>query len=160
MPFQSNVNVYQAPGIAGDFFDDSPRRVAGAIITSGGIVGNAVTYVNAATDPMQVQGGGASGFAGIIVNGKELIRANAGLSASLAVADETIAPVCTMGHIWVTVNTDIAVGYVGAYDSATGAIAGFATSAAATSGGYVVIDKSKFVAVNATSGGLAVLELN
>ena len=156
---QNTVNVMQTPGIPGDFYDDSPRRVRPAIITSGATIGNAVTFVNAATDPAQVVGGGSGTFGGIVVNGKELVRVG-GLSASLAVSAGAVAPVATMGHVWVTVDTDTTVGYVAAFDSATGAIGGYATSAAATSGGKIVIDGAKFVEVNATSGGLAVLELN
>lgn len=157
MPFQSSVNVYQAPGMAGDFFDDSPRRVH-SVITSGAIVGNAGTYVNAASDPMQVKGGGSAGFAGVFVNGKELVR-SAGLSAGLTLKDNSIAPVCQMGRVWVTVNNDVQVGYVAAFDSSTGALYGYADSATATSGGKVVIPNGTFEIVNATSGTLAVLEL-
>ena len=157
MPFQSSVNVYQTPGIAGDFFDDSPRRVHD-VITSGAIVGNAATYINAASDPMKVQGGGSDGFAGIIVNGKELLRTS-GLSAGLSVKDNSVAPICQMGRVWVTVKNDVTVGYVAAFDSSTGDLYGYATSAAATSGGKVVIPNGTFEIVNATSGTLAVLEL-
>ena len=103
---QNTVNVMQAPGIPVGFYDDSPRRVRPAIITSGALIGNAVTYVNAATDPQQVIGGGSGPFGGIVVNGKELVRVG-GLSASLAVSAGSIAPVATMGHVWVAVKNDI-----------------------------------------------------
>lgn len=158
MPFQSSVNVYQAPGVPGDFFDDSPRRVHGVVVSGGAVIGNAATYINAASDPMQVKGGGSAGFAGVIVNGKELVR-SAGLSASLALKDNTVAPVCQMGRVWVTVKNDVSVGYVAAFDSSTGDLYGYADSATATSGGKVVIPNGTFEIVNATSGTLAVLEL-
>lgn len=156
MPFQSSVNVYQTPGIAGDFFDDSPRRVTG-MIASGGVVGKVATYVSENTDPMQVTAGGSGSFAGIFVNGKELLR-NSGLSAGLAIRDNSIAPVCDFGHIWVQVANDVVVNNVAAYDSA-GAIYGYADSATATSGGKLVIPNATFKFFNATSGTMAVVEL-
>ncbi len=158
MATQSNVFEFQTPGMPGDFYDNSAQFTHGAIVTSGGVIGNAATYVDAATDPRRVQGGGSGLFAGIIVNGKELIRAN-GLSAGLTLASESIAPVCEMGNIWVKVETAVQPGYVAAFDSSTGAIGGYATSAAATSGGKVVIPGGEFVITTASSGGMAVLRL-
>lgn len=158
MAIQNTVYEFQTPGIPGDFFDNSAQFTHGAIVTSGGVIGNAVTYVDAAADPRRVQGGGSGLFAGIIVNGKELIRAN-GLSAGLEVGSETIVPVCNHGNIWVKVDTAVQPGYVPAYDSSTGAIGGYATSAAATSGGKVVISGGEFVITTASSGGMAVLRL-
>lgn len=158
MSVQSNVYEFQTPGMPGDFYDNSAQFTRGAIVTSGGVIGNAVTYVDAAADPRRVQGGGSGLFAGIIVNGKELVRAS-GLSAGLSLASETVAPVCAHGNVWVKVETAVQPGYVAAFDSATGAIEGYATSAAATSGGKVVIDNADFVICTASSGGMAVLRL-
>lgn len=157
---QSTVNVFQTPGIPGDFFDDSANFTHGAIVTSGGVVGNAVTYVNAATDPQQVQGGGSAAFAGIIVNGKELVRSS-GLSAGLAVENNSIVPVCNHGNVWVRVNMAVNVGYTPVFNTSTGAIGGYdaTSSGASVPEGTAVIPNAAFVITNATSNGMAVLRL-
>lgn len=157
MAMQNTVYEFQTPGIPGDFFDNSAQFTHGAIVTSGGVIGNAVTYVDAAADPRRVQGGGSGAFAGIIVNGKELIRAN-GLSAGLEVGSETIVPVCNHGNIWVKVDTAVQPGYVPAFNKTTGAIGGYA-SGGAVPASCAVISGGEFVITTASSGGMAVLRL-
>lgn len=157
MATQSTVNVYQAPGIAGDFYDDSANFTFPAIAVSGAVVGNAVTYASAGTDPQLVQAGGSGAFAGIVVNGKELLRAN-GLVAGLSVSSGTIVPVCDHGNIWVTVETAIEVGYIPTYNQATGAIGGYASGGSAATS-HAVIPDASFIMTNAVSGGMAVLRL-
>lgn len=159
---QSTVNTFQCPGIPGDAFDASPKRALSVRVVPNGsaqpTVGNFTTYVSAGSDPTLVQVGGTGLVAGLVVNGKEYVR-QGGLSASLTVSSGAVVAVATMGRYWVRPETAVTVGNVAAFNSATGAVAGFATSAAATSGGYIVVDKAEFVAVNATSGGMAVIQL-
>lgn len=159
---QRTVNTFQCPGIAGDAFDASPRRALSVQIVPNGanqpVVGAFCTYVNAASDPSTVQPGGTGTPAGLLVNGKEYVR-QGGLSASLTVSSGAVVAVATMGRYWVQVDAAVTVGNIAAYNSATGAVRGFANSAAATSGGYVVIPGAEFTAVNATSGGMAVIQL-
>lgn len=162
MAIQSSVNVKQCPGIQGDFFGDSPRRALAKNLnaTAGGAlptIGNAFTFAAAATDPSQVVMGGTGAFAGILVNGKELVR-GAGLADGLTVADNTIGTICSMGRIWVKVEDAVQVGYLACYNNTTGAITGIASGSAAT--GYTLIPNAKFVAVNAAADGLAVIELS
>jgi hypothetical protein len=162
MALQSIVNTKQAVGVIGDFYDDSPRRVMGKNLnaSAGGAlptVGNAFTYSAVSTDPTQVVMGGTGAFAGILVNGKELVRSN-GLEAGLTVADNSIGSICTMGHVWVKVDATIQVGYIACYNTTTGSISGIASGSAPS--GYELIPNAKFVAVNANADGLAVIELN
>lgn len=162
MALQTNVNVKQAVGVIGDFYDDSPRRaIARNLNASAGgalpTVGNAFTYESGVADPTQVIMGGLGTFAGILVNGKELVRSN-GLEAGLTVANNSVGTVCTMGHVWVKVDTAVKVGYLACYNTTTGAISGVMTGSAPS--GYALIPNAKFVAVNADADGLAVIELN
>lgn len=162
MALQSNVNVKQAVGVIGDFFDDSPRRVIARNLNAGAngdlpTIGNAFTYSAVATDPTQVAMGGTGVFAGILVNGKELVRSN-GLTSGLTVADNSVGSICSMGHVWVKVEGAVQVGYLACYNTTTGAITGIASGSAES--GYALIPNAKFVAVNADADGLAVIELN
>ena len=156
---QTSVFIKQTPGKPGDFYDNSAQFTRGAIVTSGGVIGNVATYVDPSTDPSRVQGGGSGVFAGIIVNANEIVRTS-GLAAGLNVASESIAPVCDHGNIWVKVETAVQPGYVAAYKSSDGHIEGYATSAAASSGGALLIPGGSFVVTTASSGGMAVLRLN
>ena len=107
MAFQSIINQFQAPGIPGEFADNSPRTVQPAILNGTDdalpTIGRVFTYTAPTTDPMQVTlGGAAANFAGILVNPKELVRAN-GLTAGLEVTEDSIGSICREGHIWVKV---------------------------------------------------------
>lgn len=107
--FQKTVNTFSAPGIPGDFYDNSPRRVQPAIIADGTAkIGSPVFFVGGSspTDPLMVTSTWTSGakFAGIVVNGKELVRKD-GLTAGLEVAEGTVVSVCTMGRVWVEVKS-------------------------------------------------------
>jgi hypothetical protein len=162
MALQTNVNVKQAVGVIGDFYDDSPRRAMAKNLnaSAGGVlptIGNAFTYEADITDPTQVVLGGTGAFAGILVNGKELVRSN-GLEAGLTVADNSLGTVCTRGQVWVKVASAVKVGYLACYSNSTGAISGVASGSAPS--GYTLIPNAKFVAVNAEADGLAVIELN
>jgi hypothetical protein len=161
MTIQSVVYAKQCAGIEGDFFDDSPRRVLAKNLnaSAGGTlptIGNAFTYTAAPADPSQVSMGGSGAFAGILVNGKELVRSN-GLTAGLTVSDGTIGSICSMGRVWVKVDAAVNVGYLACYNTTTGSISGIASGSAPS--GYTLIPNAKFVAVNAGAGELAVLEL-
>jgi hypothetical protein len=101
--------------------------------------------------------GGTGVFAGILVNGKELVRSN-GLEAGLTVADNSVGSICSMGHVWVKTVNAVQVGYLACYNTTTGDITGIASGSAPS--GYELIPNAKFVAVNAEANGLAVLELN
>lgn len=162
MAIQSAVNVKQCAGIQGDFFDDSPRRVLAKNLNSSAsgvlpTIGNAFTYTADVVDPTQVIMGGLGAFAGILVNGKELVRSN-GLTAGLTVADGTVGGLCTMGRVWVKVDASVKVGYLACYNNTTGVISGVLTGSAPS--GYTLIPNAKFVAVNADADGMAVIELS
>lgn len=160
--FQKKVNTFQAPGMAGEFYDDSPRRVAPYIIQGLGnvlpTVGRAFTVTTAATAPNIAGIGGTGVFAGVLVNPKELVRSN-GLTAGLTVSSGSIGSLCTMGRIWVEVSATVTVGAKAQFSNTTGEIKPVGSSGNADSG-FTLIPGAQFVLVNAAAGEMAVLELN
>lgn len=162
MAFQATINKLQAPGIPGEFADNSPRTVQPAILNgttnTQPTIGRVFTYTAPTTDPMQVTLGGAvANFAGVLVNPKELVRAN-GLTAGLEVAEDSIGSICREGHIWVKVDAAVTIASIPVYNTTTGTISGYTGETVPT--GYVAIPNAKFVLVNSAADGLAVLELN
>lgn len=166
---QSTVNVKQTPGMPGDFYDNSPRRVASAILVAGGTaevppeIGQPFFFTDLATDPrkaatgVEAVNGGSASFAGILVNGKELVRAN-GLTAGLTVSVNSIGSLCTMGHVWVKVpGASVTAESNIYYDIAGGT---YSTSATVSGGTESNVLIGKAIAVNAASGEMCVVELN
>ena len=166
---QSTVNVKQTPGMPGDFYDNSPRRVASAILVAGGTaevppeIGQPFFFTDLTNDPrkaatgVEAANGGTASFAGILVNGKELVRTN-GLSAGLTVSVNSIGSLCTMGHVWIkvpglTVTAESKI----YYDVAGGTYTTSATVSGDTTANVLI---GKAVAVNAASGEMCVIELN
>lgn len=161
--FQKTVNTFSAPGIPGDFYDNSPRRVHGAVLLAGTDdtlpeIGKPFFYVDADNDPTKVATGAAAAaagtFAGILVNGKELVRSN-GLTSGLTVAPGTVGSLCTMGHIWIKVSNATTIEDNIFYMTATGTYQ--ADSGTTLTGGILI---GKAVIVNAAAGEMAILELN
>lgn len=162
MAFQSIINQFQAPGIPGEFADNSPRTVQPAILNGADdalpTIGRVFTYTAPTTDPMQVTlGGAAANFAGILVNPKELVRAN-GLTAGLEVTEGSIGSICREGHIWVKVDAAVTLSSIPVYNTTTGTISGYTGETVPS--GYAAIPNAKFVLVNSAADGMAVLELN
>jgi hypothetical protein len=155
--FQKTVNTFSAPGIPGDFYDNSPRRVQPGVAATGVEIGKPVFFNAKETDPLSVAGGaaaivgeGQANFAGIVVNGKELVRKN-GLTAGLDVANGTVVSVCTMGRVWIKVTGAVTVGstiYINDENQYT---------ADSSASGKVEIGKA--VIVNSAADGMAVVEL-
>lgn len=149
---QTQVNIKQAFGVVGDFYDDSPRRVDPYIV-AGGSIGQYFTI--STDDPKLATVGGAGIPGGIAVNSKEY--ALAGLSASLTFANGAIAQLCSMGRVVVAATTAVTIGQTAFYNTTTGAIA--AGTAGAEMAGHKEIVGSKFVLVNALAGEVSVLQL-
>ena len=147
--FQKTVNTFSAPGIAGDFYDESPRRVQPAIANGVVTIGNPVWYSDATTDPLKVTASAGATLLGVVVNGKELVRAN-GLTAGLDVASGSVVSVCTMGRVWIKVATDVTVGDTIHFDASTGEYSNTAS---------VSNPIGKAVIVNAAAGEMAVVEI-
>lgn len=153
MALQSVVNTKLAYGVPGSFYDDSPRRVAPYVVAAGS-VGKAFTLDSTQADKAVV--GGSNAFAGIAVNSKEYIIS--GTTASTAFKSGDIAQLCTMGHIVVACDNEVAVGNACFFKVADGTL--HAAASGASVDGYTEIAGSKFVFVaGATAGDPVVLEL-
>lgn len=153
MALQSVVNTKLAYGVPGSFYDDSPRRVAPYVVAAGS-VGKAFTLDSTQADKAVV--GGSNAFAGIAVNSKEYIIS--GTTASTAFKSGDTAQLCTMGHIVVACDNEVAVGNACFFKVADGTL--HAAASGASVDGYTEIAGSKFVFVaGATAGDPVVLEL-
>lgn len=160
--FQKAVNTFSAPGIPGDFYDNSPRRVDPAVLVLGSDnaapeIGKPFFHTDLANDPQKVATGAAAAagvFAGVLVNGKELIRAN-GLTSGLTVPAGSVGSLCKMGRVWIKVANAVTVGMNIFYMTATGEYQG--NSADTLTGGVLI---GKAAVLNAAAGEMAVLELN
>lgn len=160
MTLQTSVNSKQAFGLVGTFYDDSPRRVAPyTILAAAGGTPATIGYAftSAVATPEKASAGGSDVFAGVLVSPKELTID--GLSATLEVSAGTIGELCTMGHVIVKPTTAVSIGYVAAYNTTTGEIAGY-SAAAQIPETHTAIPNGKFVLVNASVGEVAVLELS
>ena len=150
---QTVVNTKLAYGGPGSFYDDSPRRVAPYVV-AGGSVAKAFTLDGTQADKAVV--GGSNAFAGIAVNSKEYIIS--GIAASTDFKSGDIAQLCTMGHVIVACDNEVAVGNACFFKVADGTL--HAAASGATVDGYTEIAGSKFVFVaGATAGDPVVLEL-
>lgn len=153
MAFQSTVNQKLAFGVEGDFYDDSPRRVAPYSVEEGAV---GLSYTIDANDPTKAVLGGNGVLAGIAVDSKSYpISA---LTPSLEFRAGAIAQICSMGHIVVKCTTAIAVGNAAYYSTTDGTLKADVTGE--TIEGYVEIPNSKFVFVTGEANEVGVLELN
>lgn len=154
MALQTVVNTKLAFGVPGSFYDDSPRRVAPYVVAAGSVA-KAFTLDSTQADKAVV--GGSNAFAGIAVNAKEYTMN--GLSASVDFKSGDIAQLCTMGHIVVACDNEVAVGNACYFKVADGTL--HAAASGETISGYTEIVGSKFIFVaGATAGDPVVLELN
>lgn len=152
MPFQNTVNIKQALGQPGDFYDAAPRRVTVYKLT--GIdrttpcVGRVFT-LDASGEP---QLGGVGAFAGLLVNPKSL--ANQGMDGQAA-SQGINAELADMGRVIVTTSGPALPGQAVLYDTATGEIVGTGSP----SGGQAAIPGATFAVFAAYAGGVAVVQL-
>ena len=141
--FQSAVGIYNALGVAGDLAFSGPMRAAPYNLVStplSNVVGYAYTVTSGA-DPSVASGsplagtarvGGTGVFAGILVNPKAypLIGSTSNaLAASLAVPENTIGELLTMGYIYVSLPGPAVIGDLVTYDPLTGALNSIAPQA-------------------------------
>ena len=137
--FQSTLNIWSAAGVPGDLAFDGPMRSAPHNLFSSGVP-NVIGYVYTKTsggnpDPVPgsanagtAQVGGSGQFAGILVNSKEYASygmANGPLNPTMALPDNSIGELLTMGYIWVVLPGPANVGDQVEYDPATGALNSF-----------------------------------
>lgn len=145
---QKAVNIKQAFGVEGEFYDSSVKVVATYVAATAVKVGAPVWF----TADGKVTATYAAGlvFAGIVVNPKEYSQA--GFTATLNVAAHTPVAVASKGHIIIKAGDTIAVG-----DSI-----GFATTTTDTVAKWRTVSTGalgKAVIVSAIANELTVIEL-
>jgi hypothetical protein len=112
-----------------------------------------------ASDPSKAQAGYVSGSktGGILVNGNQYSNWQ-NLNASQKVQPGSVGDILSFGRVIVKTAHDVVVGYLGCFNSTTGAI-GAAAASDSVPAGYTLIPNSKFVLTNASANGLAILQL-
>ena len=86
MALQTKVNIKQAFGIAGEFFDDSPRRTASYVVGADSVFGT-FAFLNSATGLVGPYTAGTyTTLAGLFVRPKEAVIRNALLAHAQAIA--------------------------------------------------------------------------
>lgn len=139
--------------------------VATATAFSGGADAvNAPAYVGYAfsinpSDPNKAQAGSSNSgtFGGILVLPTQYANYN-NLNPTLAIGEGMIGDLCTFGRVYVQPAHNVSVGYLGCFRASDGKI-GAAASSDSVPAGFTLIPNSKYIAMNATAEGLAVLEL-
>jgi len=133
MPFQSTLNINLGFGVVGELFDDSPVRSAPWNLVSAdptyNVVGRAFTAVTSnpadGSAAAVAAAGGTGVFAGLLANPKVYASqggATGTLSATLALPNNTLAELISMGHVIVAVPGACAIGDQLTYNTTTGAL--------------------------------------
>ena len=137
MGFQTLIKDRQAFGNVGEFFDNSPSRVATYILNSldpaTNIFGNAFTLNGQEGDYGTVEAGGTGVFAGFLIGPKEhaLLGTVAGsLEPSITLQNGLNAAFCNMGIIYVYLPAPATVGDLVVYLEADGSLETIAPAAA------------------------------
>lgn len=134
MSFQSEVFIQMGAGVPGEQYSDGPWRaqsfqINSALASYNNIGATACTITSQGV--CQAGSGGTLGFAGILVDPKNIALFGAGgipLNPTLNVPDFTQVECATMGSYWVTLPDVAAIGDLVIYDNTTGALETIAPS--------------------------------
>ena len=128
MAFQSTVSIQQGFGVPGEQFTDGPWRAESFTIQSGSAANNIVgaTACTVTSQGLcQAGSGGTMGFAGILVDPKDIALFGASgipLNPTLVVPNFTQVECATMGSYIVTLPGAANIGDYVIYDNTTGAL--------------------------------------
>lgn len=178
---QKSVYTAQALGVPGEFYDDSPRRVApyilrsaaGEIAATGSVMsvsgstleGGALSTVlptvacvfTAGAEDNEAVIGGEGAFRGVLVGPKQYAN-YMNLEATMSLPDGSIGQLATMGHILVKVGNAVSPDDAAVYNNVTGEISGIESSGSAPAGS-TKIPNAKFILRSAAAGETAILEI-
>lgn len=182
---QKSVYTAQALGVPGEFYDDSPRRVApyilrsaaGEIAAAGSIAfagnpadgdtleGGALSTVlptvacvfTAGDEDNEAVIGGEGAFRGVLVGPKQYAN-YMNLEATMSLPDGSIGQLATMGHILVKVGNAVSPDDAAVYNNVTGEISGIESSGSVPAGS-TKIPNAKFILRSAAAGETAILEI-
>jgi hypothetical protein len=160
---QTSVSAAQGFGIPGEFYTNQPFRVDSYTINSASaaynVFGRACTVVSEGVARVGNPSGTAV-FAGYLVCPKEqALYGTSGvpLAPTLTIPNQTVAEVCSMGNIVVTLDAAAAIGNVVIYDNTTGILSTIAPGADLPSGkspGFAVVTQQ-----TVAGAGLAVITI-
>lgn len=171
---QKSVYTAQALGVPGEFYDDSPRRVAPYILRSaageiaaagstleGGALSTVLPTVacvfTAGDEDNEAVIGGEGAFRGVLVGPKQYAN-YMNLEATMSLPDGSIGQLATMGHILVKVGNAVSPDDAAVYNNVTGEISGIESSGSAPAGS-TKIPNAKFILRSAAAGETAILEI-
>ena len=144
MGFQTSVPVELGFGVQGALYDDGPVRATPYELVSASAAYNiigATAFTVSSADPGTnassgiAAAGGTGAFAGILMSSKQASTFGTiagALSATMALPNYSIAPLCSMGDIIVALPGPASIGDSVAYDATTGALLTYPTTAAFT----------------------------
>ena len=164
MALQTIVNRVMGHGVAGELFDNSPRRadpyeIRGATIEGSvypAIVGHAFTLDSADSKKAVIGANGGGDFGGLLISPKQYVNRN-NFDPSMEVADNTAGELITFGRVFVKTVNAIKAGFYVFFDNKSGAIEGHAEATAQE--GKTLIKNARFILESATAGGVAIVQL-
>jgi hypothetical protein len=164
MSFQSSVSLAQGFGVPGEQFADGPWRVQSFVLDSDdaayNIIGATMCTITS-QGVCQAGSGGGLGFAGLLVDPKNIALFGAGgipLAPTLSVPNFTQVECATMGSYVVTLPGAANIGDLVIFDNTTGAISTITPSTPLPSGksfANAVVDY-----YTASGAGLAVITIS
>jgi len=164
MGFQSTVSNQQGFGVPGEQFADGPWRAQSFRLVSAqasyNVIGATACTITS-EGVAQAGSGGTMGFAGILVDPKDIALFGASgipLNPTLTVPNQTQVECASMGSFVVTLPAAAAIGDLVIYDNTTGALATIAPSAPLPVGKTFANAIVDYYTV--TAGGLAVITLS
>lgn len=117
----------------------------------------ACAFTETANGDGVAQVGGEGLFAGILVNPKQFAN-YMGLNPTLSIPSGIQGGLCTFGHVYVKPASSFQIGFVAAFDKATGKINAYANESVVPSG-MTLIKNARFIKYAGDANTVAVLEL-
>lgn len=166
MSFQSAVSVNMGFGVPGELFTDSPYIVQPYTIQSVSAANNIIGSTCCSITSQgfcQAGSGGTLGFAGFLVDPKDVALFGAGgipLNPTLTVPNFTTVECLTMGTIIVTLPAAANIGDNVIYDNTTGQISTIAQGVALPSGKSFANAIVSYYTQDISGSALAVITVN
>ena len=166
MSFQSTVSLQQGFGVPGELFTDGPYialpYTINSALASYNVIGATCCTVTS-QGFCQAGAGGTLGFAGFLVDPKDLALFGAGgipLNPTLTVPNFAVVECLTMGTIIVTLPAAANIGDYVVFDNTTGAISTIAPTTPLASGTTFANAQVTYYTQGISGSALAVITVN
>lgn len=166
MGFQSTVFINQGFGVPGELFTDSPWIAQSYTINSGSAAYNIIGATACTVTSQgfcQAGSGGSYGFAGILVDPKDIALFGTGgipLNPTLTVPNYTQVECLTMGTIIVTLPAAANIGDYVVYNNTTGALSTITPTTPLASGTTFANALVAYYTQGIAGSALAVIQVN